>query len=176
MLGADTGNVCCCLSKMKQTRHHQHRHQVKKAKKKQMAKKVSIDEFISELDRYAKQSLADSKRFVTLSSAEVEWTAKSLMRDTLTNPDVSYGKKGHHPSVEGYAPAPDKGTLLQSVTHSVKVEGNEAIGEVGSIIQNSNYPRFLEYGTSKMKPRPWLSASLIKCQSFMANLWKEIFG
>ena len=79
-------------------------------------------------------------------------------------------------SVEGYAPAPDKGTLLQSVTHSVKVEGNEAIGEVGSIIHNSDYPRFLEYGTSKMKPRPWLSASLIKCQSFMANLWKEIFG
>ena len=58
-----------------------------------MAKKVSIDGFISELDRYAKQSLADSKRFVTLSSAEVERTAKTLMRDTLTNPDVSYGRK-----------------------------------------------------------------------------------
>ena len=174
MLGVSTGNVCCCLLKMKQTRHH--RHQVKKAKKKQMAKTISIDGFISELDRYAKQSLADSKRFVTLSSAEVERTAKTLMRDTLTNPDVSYGKKGHHPSVEGYAPAPDKGTLLQSVTHSVKVEGYEAIGEVGSVLQNSNYPRFLEYGTSKMKPRPWLSASLITYQSFMANLWKEIFG
>ena len=149
---------------------------MKKAKKKQMAKAISIDEFQRELERYSKQALADSKRFVTLSSAEVERTAKTLMRDTATNPAVSYGKKGHHPSVEGYAPAPDKGTLLQSITHSVKVEGNEAVGEVGSIIQNSNYPRFLEYGTSKMKPRPWLSASLIKCQSFMAGLFREIFG
>ena len=149
---------------------------MKKAKKKQMAKTISIEGFISELERYAKQSLADSKRFVTLSSAEVERTAKTIMRDTITNPDVTYGKKGHHPSVEGNPPAPDTGTLLQSITHSVKVEGNEAIGEVGSVIHNSDYPRFLEYGTSKMKPRPWLSASLIKCQSFMAGLFREIFG
>ena len=142
-----------------------------------MAKAISIDGFIAELDRYSKQALADSKRFVTLSSAEVERTAKTIMRDTITNPKVTYGKKGHHPSVEGNPPAVDKGTLLQSITHSVKVEGNEAIGEVGSIIQNSNYPRFLEYGTSNnLKPRPWLSTALIKCQSFMANLWKEIFG
>ena len=141
-----------------------------------MAKAISLEQFQRELERYSKQALADSKRFVTLSSAEVERTAKTIMRDTITNPDVSYGRKGHHPSVEGNPPAVDKGTLLQSITHSVKVEGNEAIGEVGSIISNSDYPRFLEYGTSKMKPRPWLSASLIKCQSFMANLWKEIFG
>lgn len=141
-----------------------------------MAKTISLEQFQRELESYSQKALADSKRFVTLSSAEVERTAKTIMRDTITNPDVTYGKKGHHPSVEGYAPAPDKGTLLQSVTHSVKVEGNEAIGEVGSVIHNSDYPRFLEYGTSKMKPRPWLSASLIRCRSFMASLWKEIFG
>ena len=141
-----------------------------------MAKTISLEQFQRELESYSQKALADSKRFVTLSSAEVERTAKTIMRDTITNPDVTYGKKGHHPSVEGNPPAVDKGTLLQSITHSVKVEGYEAIGEVGSIIQNSNYPRFLEYGTSKMKPRPWLSTALIKCQSFMANLWKEIFG
>ena len=140
-----------------------------------MAKKVSIDGFISELDRYAKQSLADSKRFVTLSSAEVERTAKTIMRDSPTNPDVSYGKKGHHPSYAGNPPAPDTGTLMRSITHEVSGSGKQVVGEVGSIINNSDYPRFLEYGTSKMKPRPWLSASLIKCQSWMANLWKEIF-
>lgn len=141
-----------------------------------MAKTISLEQFQRELESYSQKALADSKRFVTLSSAEVERTAKTIMRDTITNPDVTYGKKGHHPSVEGNPPAVDKGTLLQSITHSVKVEGNEAIGEVGSIISNSDYPRFLEYGTSKMKPRPWLSASLIRCRSFMASLWKEIFG
>ena len=128
------------------------------------------------LERQARQAEADSKKFVTMSCAEVERTAKTLMRDSPTNPDVTYSKKGHHPSMPGNAPAPDKGTLLQSISHSVEVKNNEAVGYVGSTIQNSDYPRYLEYGTSKMKPRPWLSASLIKCQSFMSNLFREIFG
>jgi hypothetical protein len=136
---------------------------------------ISIADFQRMLERQAKQAEADSRKFVTMASAEVERTAKTIMRDSPTNPDVSYGKKGHHPSYAGNPPAPDTGTLMRSITHSVTVKGNEIIGEVGSIIQDSDYPRYLEYGTSKMKPRPWLSASLIKCQSWMANLWKEIF-
>ena len=136
---------------------------------------ISLAEFQRMLERQAKQAQADSRKFVTMASAEIERTAKTIMRDSPTNPDVSYGKKGHHPSYAGNPPAPDTGTLMRSITHSVTVRGNEVIGEVGSIIHDSDYPRFLEYGTSKMKPRPWLSASLIKCQSWMANLWKEIF-
>ena len=132
-------------------------------------------DFQRALERQAKQAQADSRKFVTMASAEVERTAKTIMRDSPTNPDVSYGKKHHHPSYAGNPPAPDTGTLMRSITHSVTVKGNEVVGEVGSIIHDSDYPRFLEYGTSKMKPRPWLSASLIKCQSWMANLWKEIF-
>ena len=136
---------------------------------------ISIADFQRMLERQAKQAEADSRKFVTMASAEVERTAKTIMRDSPTNPDVSYGKKHHHPSYAGNPPAPDTGTLMRSITHSVTVKGNEVVGEVGSIIHDSDYPRFLEYGTSKMKPRPWLSASLIKCQSWMANLWKEIF-
>ena len=137
---------------------------------------AQLKKFQQALERQARQAEADSRKFVTRSCAEVERTAKTLMRDSPTNPDVTYGKKGHHPSLPGNAPAPDKGTLLQSISHSVEVKNNEAVGYVGSTIQNSDYPRYLEYGTSKMKPRPWLSASLIKCQSFMSNLFREIFG
>ena len=145
--------------------------------KKEMAKgfDAQLQAFQRALERQAKQAQADSRKFVTMCSAEVERTAKTIMRDSPTNPDVSYGKKHHHPSYAGNPPAPDTGALMRSITHSVEVKGNEVIGEVGSIIYNSDYPRYLEYGTSKMKPRPWLSASLIKCQSWMANLWKEIF-
>ena len=136
---------------------------------------ISIADFQRMLERQAKQAEADSRKFVTMASAEVERAAKTIMRDSPTNPDVSYGKKHHHPSYAGNPPAPDTGTLMRSITHSVTVNGNEVVGEVGSIINDSDYPRYLEYGTSKMKPRPWLSASLIKCQNWMANLWKEIF-
>ena len=118
----------------------------------------------------------DCLKFVTMSCAEVERTAKSIMRDTPTNPNVTYGR-GHHPSIAGNPPAPDTGTLLQSVTHSVDVKDNGSVeGYVGSILKNPDYPRYLELGTSKMKPRPWLSTALAKCQSFMSNLKKEIFG
>lgn len=122
------------------------------------------------------QADKDSMRYVTLCCAEVERTAKSIMRDSPTNPEVSYGRHHHHPSYEGNPPAPDTGTLLQSVTHSVDVENGKAVGYVGSVLKNPDYPKFLEYGTSRMKPRPWLSASMIKCQSFMSGLFKEIFG
>jgi hypothetical protein len=148
---------------------------IRKAVKMAKGIDISIADFQRMLERQAKQAEADSRKFVTMASAEVERTAKTIMRDSPTNPDVSYGKKHHHPSYAGNPPAPDTGTLMRSITHSVTVKGNEVIGEVGSIIHDSDYPRFLEYGTSKMKPRPWLSASLIKCQSWMANLWKEIF-
>lgn len=134
-----------------------------------------ITDFTRALEKQVKKAEADSKKFVTMSCAEVERTAKTIMRDSPTNPDVAYGKKGHHPSFAGNPPAPDTGTLMRSITHEVTGNGKQVVGEVGSIIHNSDYPKYLEYGTSKMKPRPWLSASLIKCQSWMANLWKEIF-
>ena len=134
-----------------------------------------ITDFTRALEKQVKKAEADSKKFVTMSCAEVERTAKTIMRDSPTNPDVSYGKKGHHPSFAGNPPAPDTGTLMRSITHEVSGKGKQVVGEVGSIIHNSDYPKYLEYGTSKMKPRPWLSASLIKCLSWMSNLWKEIF-
>ena len=137
---------------------------------------VQLKVFQQALERQAKQAQSDSRKFVTLSCAEIERTAKTIMKDTVTNPDVTYGKKGHHPSVAGEPPAPDTGTLMRSITHSVEVKNGEVVGNVGSIIANENYPKYLEYGTSNMKPRPWLSASLIKCQAFMTAKWKEIFG
>lgn len=136
-----------------------------------------IQRLQAEMEIKLQRAEKDSKRYVVTSCAEVERTAKTIMRDTVTNPNVSYGPHHHHPSVEGNPPAPDSGTLLQSVTHSVDVDSDGKVtGYVGSILKNPDYPRYLEYGTSNMKPRPWLSASLTKCQSFMDNLFREIFG
>ena len=135
---------------------------------------ISIADFQRMLEKQAKQAEADSRKFVTMASAEVERTAKRIMVESPTNPDVSYGKKHHHPSYAGNPPAPDTGTLMRSITHSVTVKGNEVVGEVGSIIHDSDYPRYLEYGTSKMKPRPWLSTALEKSQNFMVQAFQKI--
>ncbi len=132
-----------------------------------------VSEVLKAMQKLQKGVMEDEKKFVTMSCAEVEKTAKSLMRDTVVNPDVAYGKKKHHPSYPGEAPAPDSGDLMRSVTHDVEVNGDEVTGHIGSI---AKYAPYLEYGTSKMKPRPFLSTALIKCHTFISNLHREIFG
>lgn len=140
-----------------------------------MTTQEQIQQMIQSLQMKAIKADDDASKFVTYSCAEIERVAKTLMRDAATNPNVAYGSKGHHPSMPGEAPAPDTGTLLQSITHSIDRKGNEAVGYVGSVLKDPEYPKFLEYGTTKMKPRPWLSAALIKCQSFMSNLMRSLF-
>ena len=130
--------------------------------------------FSKALEKKVKDVDANSVRFVRVTCQEVERTAKSIMRDSPVNMAVSYGKKKHHPSFAGNPPAPDTGALMRSVTHSVENENGQAVGYVGSILSNPDYPRYLEYGTSKMKPRPWLKTALIKCQDFIANASREI--
>lgn len=127
------------------------------------------------MEQKVKNASKDSVQYVTVCSAEVERTCKTIMRDTVTNPSITYGSRGHHPSVAGNPPAVDTGTLLQSITHSIDEEGGNAVGRVGSILKNPDYPTFLEFGTSRMQPRPWLSTALIKCQDFMNRALKEIF-
>jgi len=53
------------------------------------------------------------------------------------------GKKWHTASVPGVPPAVDTGRLRSSITHEVKVEGDEVIGLIGT---NIEYARRLEFG------------------------------
>lgn len=126
------------------------------------------------LNKAEKEVKSKEKQFLTVACAEVERQAKTAMRDTTVDMSKTYGKRGHHPSFPGNAPAPDSGELMRSITHEVTVEGEEVIGKVGSILRNPDYPKFLEYGTSKMKPRPWLSTALERSHNFMVQAFQKI--
>lgn len=126
------------------------------------------------LEKTEKEVESKEKQFVTVACAEVERQAKTAMRDTTVDMSKTYGKRGHHPSFPGNAPAPDSGELMRSITHEVTVENGEVVGKVGSILRNPDYPKFLEYGTSKMKPRPWLSLALVRSHSFMVQAFQRI--
>ena len=135
-----------------------------------------IEEFQRHIAKMKERANKAQFQFVTTVCNEVERTAKELMRDTEVNQNVTYGKRGHHPSLPGNAPAVDSGLLRQSVTHSIELDGkNNVTGYVGSVINDPPYPLYLEFGTSKMKPRPWLSAAVIKCQTFIKEVSGRLF-
>lgn len=134
-----------------------------------------VTAFQKALQKKTEDAEKNAEKFVQVSCQEIERTAKTIMRDSPVNFAVSYGKKKHHPSFEGNPPAPDTGALMRSITHSLNTENGKVVGYVGSILSNPDYPRYLEFGTSNgLKPRPWLSTALIKCQDFIAKASKEI--
>lgn len=109
----------------------------------------------------------------------VQVTAQKSMTNTKINTAVTYyntnKSKGHHPSVAGNPPAVDTGSLRRSITYDVDEMKKEA--RVGSVITNPPYGAYLEFGTSKLQPRPWLKPALEenekKCQQIMRNCVKE---
>lgn len=103
---------------------------------------------------------------VTNAALRIERSAKLLMKNTTRvsegtrNPSGSMarhrvGKFRHLPSAPGFAPAPDTGRLVQSVTHTVAEDGNSA--RIGTAVF---YGKILEYGSSRMSPRPWLRPAI----------------
>lgn len=80
---------------------------------------------------------------------QVEQNAKRSMRD---------GGNPHVPSNPGEPPHIDTKTLHESITtETQRMPNGEVETRVGT---NVAYGRYLEIGTSKMKPRPWLRPAL----------------
>ena len=52
----------------------------------------------------------------------------------------------------------DTGTMKRSVHPEVETDGKGV--RIGTNITDPNYPSFLEFGTSKMSPKPWLRPAL----------------
>jgi HK97 gp10 family phage protein len=72
-------------------------------------------------------------------------------------------------SAPGEPPASATGNLRQTLKRIIEGIGREIIGYVGS---DREYAPFLEFGTRKMKPRPWLRISFERSSGKV----KEIFG
>lgn len=112
----------------------------------------------------AKAALVNSNKLQTVTNIclRIEGTAKRLMRATYTaysytNPVTGNLVVNKRPrSIPDAAPAPDNGMLMRSITHNTEVHFSEAFGRVGSTITNPPYGSYLENGTTKMAPRPWL--------------------
>jgi len=71
------------------------------------------------------------------------------------------------PSPPGHAPAAPTGRLRSSITHEVE-------GTTGRVGTNVKYALFLELGTERMAPRPYLRPALHKNEKAILQLFKKI--
>jgi HK97 gp10 family phage protein len=73
----------------------------------------------------------------------------------------------HQASAPGEAPATDTGRLLNSIVADAEFVGNEITGYVRADVE---YARFLEYGTRKILPRPFLIPAIERNAKRIADL------
>ena len=94
------------------------------------------------------------------------------MKKSITSGSKSgrqYFIKGrrHQSSAPGQAPANSTGALVRSIKVKKTPNGNE-------ITIDANYAAFLEYGTSKMRPRPFILPALMKVKKHLLTKLKGL--
>lgn len=100
---------------------------------------------------------------------------------TLVGSGRTYGK--HTASKPGEPPAIDTGVLRASIMSNVKVKSNEVIGKVGPDVEHIatkaeagtdvEYGLYLELGTVKMQPRPFLRPALRRQQGNIKKIFRN---
>lgn len=100
---------------------------------------------------------------------------------TLQGQGRRYGK--HIASRPGEPPAIDTGILRASIMSEVKQHGLSIDGRVGPDVEhiaakapigtNVEYGLYLELGTSKMEPRPFLRSALIRTSKKVVKIFRE---
>jgi HK97 gp10 family phage protein len=83
--------------------------------------------------------------------------AVSLMNNSPRS-GRTYVRRGvaHRASGPGEPPAPDTGQLMASITTSV-----DEAALTGNVNAGTAYSQFLEYGSAKMAPRPFMRPALV---------------
>ena len=118
---------------------------------------------VNNFDRFRREVHAEQRRRVERAAIVVDRNAKRLLSISGTGVMGALGvvravkatrRKiyGAFPSAPGEPPRKQTGHLRRSVTREV-LPGDSPIARVGT---NVKYGRWLELGTSRMQPRPWL--------------------
>ena len=89
-----------------------------------------------------------------------------LVRETVVTGIATGARRGRirrngqdRSSAAGEYPKTDQGILVGNITTNVKRSGTNVIGQ---IVSSAPYSAALEFGTTKMKPRPFMHPSLRK--------------
>jgi hypothetical protein len=78
----------------------------------------------------------------------------------------------HRASAPGDAPARDTGRLMESVAVTKRATASDLVAEIGPRQQafaEAFYPGFLEYGTRKIAPRPFIAPTASRVKELFKN-------
>ena len=120
------------------------------------AKILNQDSFFKRLERKENAAIAGMNRSVEMSTLNIYNDAIRSIHAHLSKGET-YGK--HTASREGFPPNSDTGTLANSIQFEFDRSETEIVGYVGT---NLKYGLNLEFGTSTIKPRPWLRPAFEK--------------
>ena len=119
---------------------------------------------------FSKEVLAGQVKAVQESTFMIHGAAVKLIQD---NSDGKAAirfdpKRSVNVSRPGTPPNTDTGRLVQSIKFDFKKDG--LIGRIGS---NLKYAKFLEFGTSNMSARPWLSTAVLVTSKEVAEVFRK---
>lgn len=141
-----------------------------------MVVKVSVKGnrvFIKNVERYRRRQGKQLSQALHASALVVQNEARKLvLKGPKTGKIYPRGKRTHQASAPGEPPASDTGTLVRNILAEMDWKKLSA-----RVIAKTKYSRFLEYGTRRMKARPFLSPALKNktkqiVQIFQASLRK----
>ena len=117
-------------------------------------KSITLGEFSAELEaRLENVSEEKVTKVIKLTCQKIRSDCITSMNNTPRDASKSYFANNksiaHHPSFPGNPPAPDTGTLKNSIHYNI----GDCEGNIGT---NLDYGLYLETGTERMAPRPWL--------------------
>ena len=104
--------------------------------------------------RYLMKARNEIERAITRGTIRVQ---REAVRLVTRNSGPIITLPGAPASAPGQPPHIRTGTLARSIEQETFRRGSDLIGRVGT---NLNYGKFLEYGTVKMAPRPYLRPAL----------------
>lgn len=136
-----------------------------------MAKEISFKQFDNVLSNMISSTQEKLEKTIKLCCEKIRSDIQEDMANTPRDTSRVYYRNnktiGHNPSLPGNAPAPDTGNLRNSIRYEVHNEGKTIYGIVGTTQKDPPYGEYLEYGTSKMAPRPWLRPAMIKNEDWV---------
>jgi len=127
-----------------------------------------LDEVLDAFARLGKAGSREGAKAVAATAQKVRGDAiKSVQRGAKSgavytrSPGQNLSPR-HQSSAPGQAPATDTGTLVSSI----KAESKDLTGRVYSDLE---YAFWLEFGTLKMEPRPYLNPALMGNKQYFVN-------